>query len=288
MRVRSFAKINLGLEILGRRRDGFHEIRTLLQSISLHDTIAFSPFARDKILVEGDDPSIAWNSSNLVFQAARLLKDEHGVKEGMKIRVWKRIPAGRGLGGGSSNAAMTLWALNHVWNLGLEQEELIALGSRLGADVPFFFHGGLCLGEGKGERIRPLEDIERRLCVVALPEFPLRTASVYSRAALSLTSRAEGSKINRFLRTRDLGRLENDLEKVVTPAYPQIKEIKSLLQEQKPELSSMSGSGSGVFALFLEKEAASKALRKLSAHHSVLLAETLSREEYWNGVRAGV
>jgi 4-diphosphocytidyl-2-C-methyl-D-erythritol kinase len=288
MRVKSFAKINLGLEVLGKREDGYHEIRTLFQTIDVYDLLEFWPLRQDKIILMGDDNTISWDERNLIHRAAWLLKEQFNPKGGIRIRVEKNIPAGRGLGGGSSNAATTLWSLNRIWSLGLEKSALMDLGSHLGADIPYFFEGGLCLGEGIGDRIIPLDDLSPRLCVLALPSFPLSTAAVYKRVPPSLTSQDKDSKIIKFLDSRDLGFLENDLEEIVFRTYPQIKAIKNLFQIKGSELSLMSGSGSAIFGLFKEKEKAEGVSRELEEKNDVVLTKTLPRESYWADRQTGV
>jgi len=280
MHIKSFAKINLGIEVLGKRNDGYHEIRTMFQSIDLFDLLAFFPRTQNEIILKGDDDSIPWDGSNLIHQAATLLKERHAIKTGMEIHVTKNIPAGKGLGGGSSNAAMTLSALNKMWKIGLEKDALRDLGAQLGADIPYFFEGGLCLGQGKGNILFPQEDLNPFLCVLVLPSVSVSTAVVYERFCASLTSQAKESKIIKFLDSRDLGFLENDLEETVFRSYPQIKAIKILIQEQGSELTLMSGSGSAVYGLFHQRKKAMKALRTLSNEHAVILTTTLSRTEY--------
>jgi 4-diphosphocytidyl-2-C-methyl-D-erythritol kinase len=283
MHIKSFAKINLGIEVLGTRKDGFHEIRTLFQSIALFDQLTLFPLTQNEIILRGDDDSILWDESNLVYQAATLLKEQHAINTGMEIHVQKNIPAGKGLGGGSSNAAMALIALNKIWGIHLERVALRDLGAQLGADVPFFFEGGLCLGKGKGDILFPLEDLNPFLCVMALPSVSISTASVYGEVRASLTSQDKDSKIIKFLDSHDLGCLQNDLEETVFRTHPQIKAIKSLIQKQGSELALMSGSGSAVFGLFWQREEADRAmnaLKALSTEHTALLTTGLSRKEY--------
>jgi len=288
MRVKSFAKINLGIEILGKRDDGYHEIRTLFQSVDLYDLLEFLPLPRNEIILKGNVASIRWDESNLIHRAATLLRKRCAIKRGAEIRVTKKIPAGKGLGGGSSNAAMTLWALNKIWKLDLEKQHLRDIGAFLGADIPFFFDGGLCLGQGKGDRVVPQEDLNPYSCVLVLPSFCVSTASVYKRVRVSLTSQDKDSKIIKFLDSRDLGFLDNDLEETVFRAYPQIKAIKSIIQEQDSELTLMCGSGSAIFGLFRQKSKAEDALRVLSKKHSAVLTATLSRTDYWRKIQTGV
>ncbi len=288
MRVRSYAKINLGLEVLRKRDDGYHEIKTLFQSVDLNDRLELRPLDRDSIILEGEDDTVAWDENNLIYRAARLLKERFEIKSGLFVRVEKNIPPGRGLGGGSSNAAATLWALNDIWGLGLDKSALMDLGRILGADVPYFLEGGLCLGEERGDRVTALDDLPPCFCVLAFPSFSLSTEAVYGQVGGSLTSQDKDSKIIKFLDSRNLSVLENDLEEIVFRTHPQIKAIKNLFQEQGSKLSLMSGSGSAVFGLFLEKEKAERASRTLMKEHAVVLTETLSREDFWKERKAGV
>ncbi len=288
MKLYSFAKINLGLEVLGKRKDGYHDVRTLLQSIDLYDVLEFRPLPACAILLKGDDEHIPWDERNLIHRAAQLIRDNHNVSTGVEIRAHKRIPSGKGLGGGSSNAAMTLCALDRLWGLNLGKRALMELGKCLGADVPYFLEGGLCLGLGRGDEVEAIEDLSSYYCVLVLPETSISTESVYSQFLPSLTSNTKDSKIIRFLESRRLHLLENSLEETVFRSYPQIKAIKSLFQRSKPELSLMSGSGSAVFGLYLEEQKAREALRELNKIHPSLLVETIPRERYWNRVFAGV
>lgn len=288
MKLYSCAKINLGLEMLGRREDDYHEIRTLLQTIDLCDILEFRLIPEDAIILRGDEPRIPWDERNLIHKAARVLKDQYAISKGIEVRTHKRIPPGRGLGGGSSNAAMTLYALDKLWELNLGKSSMIALGKSLGADVPYFLEGGLCLGLARGDEVETIDDIPTCYCVLALPEVAIITASVYSRVPISLTSEPKDSKIIRFLESRRLGLLENRLEETVFRLYPQIKAIKSLFQRLGPELSLMSGTGSAVFGLFMEESKAIKALKEMDKFQPSILVETLPRERYWSRVFAGV
>lgn len=288
MKISSYAKINLGLEVLRKREDGYHDLLTLFQAVDLFDVLEFFPGTGREIELRGDDPSIPWDESNLIFKAARLLQETYNLSAGVRVSVRKRIPAGKGLGGGSSNAAMTLYALNRIWRLDLDKERLTELGKTLGADVPYFLEGGLCLGLDRGDRLIPLPDLPPLHCLLILPPFPILTAEVYSRFRPSLTSAAKDSKIMRFLETHEFGLLENNLEETIFSLYPQLREIKSLFQSQGPALSLVSGSGSAVFGLFLEGERARRGLSKLGETSSVLLIETLPRDRYWKKVNTGV
>lgn len=286
MRIRSFAKINLGIEVLGERDDHYHEIRTLFQAVDFGDTLEFRVRGGGEIGLTGTDPAIPWDDRNLVFRAARLLKQRYAVSRGVEIRVTKRVPAGKGLGGGSSNAAMTLHALSRLWEIDLGGAELRPLASFLGADVPFFLEGGLCLGEGRGDVLTPLPDLPSLYGVLVLPSFPVLTADIYGR--LPLTSPPEESKITRFLERKDFGLLENELEETVFSLFPRLKTIKSFFCQNEAVLSLVSGSGSAVFGLYLDRAKAVEALGDWPGPEETLLVETLSRERYWRRVTAGV
>src|SRR4030042_1811668 len=175
------AKINLVLEVLGKRDDGYHEIRSLVQTISLCDVISFKP--ADVISLECSEPSLQ-TSDNLVVQAAELLREVSGCHKGARIKLEKRIPWGAGLGGGSSDGATTLLALNKLWKLRLKTSDLMELAARLGSDVAFFIHGGAALIEGRGEKVTPLAVSVPRwfvLPIPPLPKIPGKTQQLYSR-----------------------------------------------------------------------------------------------------------
>ena len=288
MKISSFAKINLGLEVLRKRPDGYHDILTLFQSVDLADVLDFVPTAGRDIQLSGNDPSVPWDGRNLVYRSAELLRSETGKGGGVRIEVAKSIPAGKGLGGGSSNAAMTLLGLNILWDLHLGKDDLAELGKRLGADVPYFLEGGLCLGEDRGDHLTPLQDLPPLFCLLALPPFSIGTAGIYAGWRPSLTSDAKASKIKRFLENKDFGLLENQLEETIFRSHPQLEEFKRFLQGQGAEASLVIGTGSTVFGLFAEKEKALGGWRELRKIIPALVVKSLPRETYWRRLRAGV
>jgi 4-diphosphocytidyl-2-C-methyl-D-erythritol kinase len=289
MRIKSFAKINLGLEIVGRRPDGYHDLRTLFQWLDLHDEMDLRETDGPGLTLSGDDPEVPWDETNLIVRAGRLLQSRTGTVRGAAIRVNKRIPAGRGMAGGSSNAAMALYGLNLLWALGLDRAALAGLGRTLGADVPFFFTGGLCLGEGIGDLLTPLPDLAPRFCVLAFPPFPISTARIYGALeASALTSDPRAGRISRFFETGKIDSLENDLEGTIFRFYPQLQEIKRFFKDQGAELSLVTGSGSAVYGLFADRDAADRCLRAAAGRWTAVPAETLSRERGWQDIEAGV
>jgi 4-diphosphocytidyl-2-C-methyl-D-erythritol kinase len=284
--VFSLAKINLGLEVGGRREDGYHEITTLFQSIDLSDRLRFKLRADGQIVLRGNRSDIAWDESNLIFKAAWKLKEAGNSEAGVEIEVEKNIPPGRGLGGGSCNAALTIYALNRLWDLNLTAEKMLDLASSLGADVPFFFYGGLCLGQGKGEKIEPLPDLPLFWLLLVIPDFPVSTAFIYQafdEQVEFLTSKDKASKIIQLIKLRDFSlvqNLENDLELVAFKIYPQLARIKQEIKSSGAELSLMSGSGSAVYGLFWDRDQARRAVEKLSGKYQVFLVPAVGRDFY--------
>lgn len=284
--LNSLAKINLGLEVVGLREDGYHEIITLFQTINLGDYLKFKLRSDNRLIVSGDRSDVPWDESNLIYRAALLLKNVAGLSKGIEIEVKKNIPPGRGLGGGSSNAALTLLLLNRFWQIDLPVDRLLSLAASLGADIPYFFFGGLCLGRGKGDQLDPLPDLPERWVLLVIPDFPVSTAIIYrelDQQAEFLTSRDKASKIIKFLETKDsavIRQFENDLELVALKIHPQLAEIKQEIANSGAELSMMSGSGSAVYGLFAERTEAQRAVDKFKNKHQVFLVETVSRELY--------
>jgi 4-diphosphocytidyl-2-C-methyl-D-erythritol kinase len=284
IRVPSFAKVNLGIEVVRRRSDGFHEIRTLFHSVSLCDEMEFEVAVGGGIHLEGNHPAIPWDESNLIVRAARLLQRESGSHKGAFIKVDKRIPPGKGLGGGSSNAAVTLWALDRIWDMNLGAGRLKDLGGLLGADVPYFLEGGLALGLGRGDICFPLRDLPPLSLLILFPDVAVPTSSIYGNHRISLTLKPEDSKIIRFLDVRDHRSLRNELEDTIFRLYPQLKEYKSLIQSPESELSLVSGSGSAVFSLFSSREEAEAAALRLGREYNKVVVDTISKTGYWQGL----
>lgn len=251
----AYAKLNLGLWILGRRPDGFHEILTVYQAIDLADELAFEDAPAGVVEVESDAAEVPSGPGNLAHQAAVLLRDEfRGRTGGVRIRIRKRIPVGAGLGGGSSDAAATLAALNDRWELGLETALLEQLGARIGSDVPFFLRGGTQAGRGRGEILEPLRGLNGVFFVLVLPGFGVSTAWAYRVAKIGLTGSASGfSMVKLGIQDGDFRRLAaglgNDLEPAVAAEHPVLEEIRASLMSRGLAGVAMTGSGSGVFGV---------------------------------------
>jgi 4-diphosphocytidyl-2-C-methyl-D-erythritol kinase len=265
LRVRALAKINLDLRVLGKRPDGFHELRTIFQTISLADTIdiAFTPGRKTAIEVE-DNLGIP---DNLAARAARLALDAMRVTGRVEMRIHKRIPMGAGLGGGSSDAAAVLLALPVLAGRRVELPELCRLAEQLGSDVPFFLLGGRAVGIGRGSELFPLPDEPPRAGLLVVPAVHVSTSEAYRRLSPRLTSESQQNKIFSFQsQTWNRGGREpacNDFEAVVFRQHRGLAVLKKRLIEAGASLAMMTGSGSGVFGLFDTRQEATLALDAL-------------------------
>jgi 4-diphosphocytidyl-2-C-methyl-D-erythritol kinase len=273
LKLPSFAKINWTLRILGRRPDGYHEVATLLQSISLCDELTFELREEPGVSLVCDDPFLPVDDSNLIVKAAKALREND---RGVNISLTKRIPAKGGLGGGSSNAAVTLLALNELWRLELEDSDLRRIASSLGADVPFFLMGGSAEGRGTGTGLRSVDDVEEKHLIVITPNATVSTRDAY--AALnrgSLTTSGSAPILSS-------SSLDNDFEAVIFEIEPEIRRAKSGLLDAGARGALLAGSGSSVFGIFDDEAARDRALVELrsEAGWRVFSCRTVSREEY--------
>ncbi len=288
----SFAKINLSLRILGKRPDGYHEIRTVLQTISLHDKLQFAANPGNDILFSCDDPAIPCDHRNLIVRAAHALRVRYGINRGARIQLEKRIPVQGGLGGGSSNAAVTLLGLADLWELRKNVTELIEIASGLGADVPFFLHGGRVSAAGIGMQIAPLAEGESRHVVVIAPRATVDTADAYKAFDSPALTTLNSEPILAISRTEsDLAdwdqrllhnHLENDFERVIFDIEPEIERAKGVLLQAGALSALLAGSGSSVFGIFEDQEAQQRAVCEIPMEPGwrAFSCVTLSRDEY--------
>ncbi len=266
MKARAYAKVNLGLEVLFRREDGYHELRTILQTVDLCDHLSFESRSSG-IELDLPDLSLPTGSENLVVRAAELLAERVDRTVGVRIELDKRIPVGRGLGGGSSDAAVTLLALNELWQAGLSYRGLSGLSAELGMDVPFFLFGGTALGVGRGDEIFPLAHQVDVPIVLILPDFAISTAAAYRN--LILTKRKSSLKLHSFASSsfgggNGLLDLTNDLEAATREHLSSISGYKQILLELGAVASLMSGSGSAVFGIFDDEVVSRSAVQSLN------------------------
>jgi 4-diphosphocytidyl-2-C-methyl-D-erythritol kinase len=285
VRLPAFAKVNLHLDILGRRPDGYHELRTIFQTILLHDTLDLSltPDPEvDSLTLESSDPSLPLGPENLVSRAVEGIRAEIGFRGRVYARIEKRIPVARGLGGGSSNAAAALIGMLRLTRIELPLARLMEIAGRLGADVPFFLFGGRALAVNRGDEIYPLPDTPPRTILVVSPrEIAVSTKDAYGWASAELTNRTETPRIWGFCALCWSGQetLSNDFERPVFRHHPRLGEIRDALLERGAAEAALAGSGSAVFGVFRNPAQARRAARTFP-EDSVFLTETLSRKKY--------
>jgi 4-diphosphocytidyl-2-C-methyl-D-erythritol kinase len=248
------AKVNLTLEVMARRADGYHEIATILQCTDLCDRLVLEDADPASLSLESTSPGVPLDDRNLALRAAGLLREAAGVDRGVRVRLDKRIPVGAGLGGGSSDAAAVLVGLNRLWRLRWSRERLAEVGIRLGMDVPFFLGRGRAIGTGRGERLEYLDSGGGYALVLINPGFPLSTGEVYGRVMSAVYSDGDRTGAMReALRRRNprlvAASLYNGLEAVVEPAYPAISQMKAALMSAGALGAVMSGSGPTVFGV---------------------------------------
>ncbi|MCE5313124.1 MAG: 4-(cytidine 5'-diphospho)-2-C-methyl-D-erythritol kinase [Nitrospiraceae bacterium] len=286
IKINAPAKINLCLHVLNKREDGYHNILSLMQCVGIYDTLEIEPSDTIELKCNIDLPA----QQNLVYRAAMLLKERSGMDKGAKIRLDKEIPSGAGLGGGSSDAAAALLALNSLWDAGLTMEELKALGARLGSDVPFFLQGPLAVAEGRGDELTTLLPAFSYPLVVVKPEVSVSTPWAYNQLGRTRELTNQAVKIDNIkliyqaIRQGDYtlfsSLASNDFEDAVMNHFPVIKEIKGLLKEHGACASLMSGSGSSVFGIFKDSSGARTAAEALSDRFWCRAAESLAEMPY--------
>lgn len=288
--IKSYAKINWALDVLFKREDGYHELRTIYQTVSLHDTLTLSPTA-GAIEIACDDARVPCDQSNLVYQAAARLREASGGQLGARIEIAKRIPVAAGMGGGSSNAAATLLGLEKLWQVNLAEAERFEIAANLGSDVPLFLTGGTLLGIGRGEEVYPLEELECANLLLVNPGIAVSTAAAYSSLG-RLTREASPRKIPfAFFAAKGDRELplvaRNDFEEVVLVTHPEIAEVKERLQRLGAKLALMSGSGATVFAVFDNLDMSERAQQQMRAlGYWAERARTIGRKEYQSSIYA--
>lgn len=253
--LKALAKINLGLDVLGKREDGYHDVRMIMQTIHLYDRVEMKKIKSPEIKVETNLFYLPVNEDNLVYRAAKLMKEEFKIKTGVRITLQKFIPVAAGLAGGSSDAAAVLVGMNRLFNLGLKQEKLMELGLRIGADVPFCVMRGTALAEGIGEKLTPLPPMPKCPVLIAKPPISVSTKWVYENLKLNdWTKHPDIDAISAAIKGKNLKgvaeNMGNILESVTIPTHPVIEEIKKVMKANGALNAMMSGSGPTVFGLF--------------------------------------
>jgi 4-diphosphocytidyl-2-C-methyl-D-erythritol kinase len=262
--IKALAKINLGLDVVRRREDGYHEVRMVMQTIHLYDTLAIKKSAADGIAIRSNLSFLPVNENNLVYKAGQLLRDEFGIKDGVAVDLHKRIPVAAGMAGGSTDAAAMLYGMNRLFDLGLTRSELMARGEKLGADVPYCLMRGTALAEGIGEKLTSLPPMVKCPVLIAKPSISVSTKFVYRELKLDEnTVHPDIDRLIRDIRRHNFkgicGDMGNVLESVTIPAYPVVQQIKEQMLESGADAAMMSGSGPTVFGLFSDPAVARKA-----------------------------
>lgn len=281
--VKGYAKINLGLDVIGKLENGYHLLRSVMQQVDLYDTIELSRLSEAvviknalpaavadngmRITLTSDSDAVPLDQSNLAYKAAKLLMEHDGIGEGVHIQIIKRIPVAAGLAGGSTDAAAVFMGMNELFGLGHSKDELQELGVKLGADVPFCIMGGTALAEGIGEKLTPIQTMPEMYIVIAKPSIGVSTKYVYENLRLEQVTHPDTEKILVAMQRKDLaemtGLLGNVLETVTIEKYPLIRELKDVMLETGAVGSLMSGSGPTVFGIFDTMEKAAEAEKQM-------------------------
>ena len=273
IQLKALAKINLGLDVLRRREDGYHEVKMIMQTISLHDDMEIRRIKTPEIQVKTNLYYLPTNENNLVYKAAKLLMDEFDIKEGVSIQLKKRIPVAAGMAGGSTDGAAVLWGMNQMYGLGLSRQELMERGVKLGADVPYCVQRGTALAEGIGERLSVLPSMPKCTILIAKPGISVSTKFVYENLHandLKPEQHPDVDSMIEAMKEKNLDllceRMGNVLETVTIPAYPVIQEIKEHMMACGAAGAMMSGSGPTVFGIFHSPVQAKAAMKDLKVN----------------------
>ena len=265
--IKAMAKVNLGLDVLRRRENGYHDVKMVMQTVNLYDTLTLSKI-EEGIVITTNTGELPLNEDNLIYKAAKLLFEHVGQNAGVAIHLDKQIPIAAGMAGGSTDAASTLLGLNLLYAFGLHKEELAEIGVKIGADVPYCIYGGTCLSEGIGEVLTKLPDAPDCYVVIAKPGIGVSTKYVYENLHIETVS--EHPDIDGMIEAIKAGsldgvaaKMENVLETVTIKRYPEIETMKKCLLDNGAENALMSGSGPTVFGIFKEENIAKHALFKL-------------------------
>ncbi len=266
---KAYAKVNLGLDVIRRREDGYHEVRMIMQTVDLYDILAFTRREEPGIVVTTDRDELPGDENNLVYKAARLLTETYFIKEGIKIELQKRIPMAAGMAGGSTDAAAVFHGMNEMFELGMSEDEMCTLGVKIGADVPYCIKGGTALAEGIGEMLTRLPDTPGCMVLIAKPNIDVSTKFVYENLhAEKLDCHPDIDGMRAAIEAGDLRgvarRMGNVLETVTVKAYPVIGEIKEAMMKKGAWNALMSGSGPTVFGIFGEEEEARAAYDEIA------------------------
>lgn len=265
--IKAYAKINLGLDVIGKLPNGYHEVKMVMQTVGIYDVLTLEK-AESGITVITDSKELPTDENNLVYKAAKLMKEKYNIQEGIRIHLQKNIPISAGMAGGSTDAAAAMKGISRLFGLEAGLEEMFDMGVAIGADVPYCVIGGTALAEGIGEKLTPLEMAPECYVLVAKPDIDVSTRYVYEH--LDIAKIEHHPDIDGMVEAINVGslqgildRMDNVLESVTIPAYPVIDDIKRRMKELGAVNSLMSGSGPTVFGIFLEERTAQEAMEQL-------------------------
>ena len=264
MYVKAYGKVNLGLDVLRRREDGYHEVKMIMQTVSIYDGLDFEKTDSGKIEIESNVFFVPTDESNLIYKAAKLLFDEYGIASGLKITLKKFIPVSAGMAGGSTDAAATLFAVNRMFDLKLSLKQLMEYGVKLGADIPYCLMRGTALSEGIGEKLTRLPNMVQCPVLIAKPPVNVSTKFVYENMHIEqVKAHPDIDGMIEAIKEQDIDKIAakmgNVLENVTVKEYPQIQELKQMMMDTGAINAMMSGSGPTVFGLYRTEEEAYKA-----------------------------
>ena len=281
--IKSYAKVNLGLKILDLLPDNYHSIFTIMQEIDLYDTIQIKKNNSYKLTIECQGSvQVPNDKNNLCIKAAQLIFKNYHINHGLNISLVKNIPTNAGLGGGSSNAAAILCALNDIFSLNIHNNELHELAFKLGCDIPFFINGGVQISEGKGEKLTKINlDLTNYTFLLVYPNFNVSTKWAYSFFKNNLPKTFDCNKFRSFQDGLDWELFENDFENIIKSTYPEVVEIRKILESQSSLFVSLSGSGSTTFGVFEDFLKADIAYHQLKTYRCQIVKPIKRNGNYW-------
>lgn len=271
LHLKAYAKVNLGLDVIRRREDGYHDVKMIMQTVKLYDRLIMEKNNSGSITLQANLPYLPLHEKNLVYQAVDIIRKEYGIRDGVHVNIIKKIPVAAGMAGGSTDAAAAFVGMNQMFGLNITQETLMKYGVKLGADIPYCIMRGTALSEGIGEILTPLPSIPRCWFLIVKPGFSISTRLVYENLRLDEhTAHPDIDGMAEALYRRDLNgvteRMGNVLEQVTKERYPAIEELKKMMKKHGALNAIMSGSGSTVFGIFTDREKAERACRICRQH----------------------
>ena len=274
------AKINLGLDVLGKRADGYHELEMVMSSVDLADRLIMEEIAEDKIIVETNKAFLPIDKRNNVYQAASIVKKRYGINKGILIRITKNIPVAAGLGGGSTDCAAALRGMDRLWQLGLTMPELIDIGMEVGTDVPYCIYGTTAFISGKGEKVTPLRPMPQCWVVLVKPRLSVSTGKIFQEVDLDQLHHPDIQELSDAILAEDYQRMiaamGNSLESITIPKHPVVQQIKERMMKYGADVALMTGSGPTVFALCQKYSRAQRVYNALKGFcEEVYLVRTL-------------